>query len=101
MTAPIKLSESQRRALGIIKEFPSVGPRDFARMMWPDSPGWKSSSGHGAHTRRGGGMWLAGGAYLGRLRAAGLIVTSYYYGHRRHPAHSLTLLAKELLKTQP
>lgn len=67
------------RALQILKEKEVKTSRDFAELMWPDSPCWQKvyNIGHGA--TRGVGMWLAGGSLLGKLHHAGFI-SSFYSG---------------------
>lgn len=94
-----KLTTSQRKALGIIDMNPSILPREFAKKMWPNSEGWRMHSGHGSHTRRGGGMALAGGNYLGKLRKLDLIYEDYRpsIGDSFRRVHRLTSLGKELL----
>jgi hypothetical protein len=61
-------------ALHIIATHTITAPKQFARFMWPDSDGWRSSTGHGrSGSIKGGGMSMAGGSYLGKLRRRGLI----------------------------
>jgi len=69
----MKLSAKTLAALQIIRAHPGIQPREFARLMWPDSDGFRRSSRCGRGSSRGGGMNLAGGGYLGRLRRCGLI----------------------------
>ena len=49
-------------------------PRQFAKLMWPNSDGWHRvhKLGHGAS--KGAAMPLAAGGYLGKLRRDGLIL---------------------------
>jgi hypothetical protein len=66
------LTDSQAKALRILAEGP-IRPREFAKVMWPDSPAWKRTAKcgpNGAHY--GGGMYTAAGGYLGRLYRDGL-----------------------------
>lgn len=70
----MKLTKQQVRAVRILcrAENP-VKPKAFARAMWPDAEGWQSYAKCGAKgVSRGGGMVLAAGGYLGRLRVAGI-----------------------------
>lgn len=67
------LSASQRRALEILKYNMIEAPAQFARLMWPDSPAWKNHTKKGRGTTRGGGMAVAAGCYLGKLRRAGYV----------------------------
>ena len=69
-----KLTDFRRRALEIIRDNPGIWPARFAELAWPDSEGWRRQrkcGNHGAH--RGGGMYVAAGQYLGKLRREGLI----------------------------
>lgn len=62
------------KALAIIDEHGPIKPREFARFMWPDSPGWQRASPCGPKgTTHGGGMWKAGGSYMWKLYRAGLV----------------------------
>lgn len=84
-----KLTPSQFRALKIIRDNRIEMPRQFARLMWPDSDGWDRYTKCGPYgVTRGGGMSIAGGGYLGKLCSGGLI----NYRNR------LTLLGRETLK---
>lgn len=61
---------------------PGVRPREFARAVWPDAPGWKVSvrtGPNGSHAGRQ--LYTAGGAWLARLAKAGLVRQSF---HNRH-----------------
>lgn len=71
------LTESQAKALNILKDHGPLSPRQFARLMWPDSPGWCRVSKCGPYgSTRGGGMNLAGGGYLGKLHRKGWVEPS-------------------------
>ena len=70
------ITESQRKALEIIKHHPGIAPREFAAFMWPDSDGHRRHTKCGHGVTRGGGMNLAGGGYLGKLTRKGLIYRS-------------------------
>jgi len=72
--SPTSITPTVRRALAILDRHEPLLPNQFARLMWPDAPGWRR------HTRcgrkgvtPGGGMVLAAGGYLGRLCQAGLV----------------------------
>lgn len=80
---PMKPSPAVIKALHIVKDNYDIRPREFAKKMWPDSPGWQRSSRSGeSGSHRGGGMYLAGGAYLGKLYNAGLLYVNFHqYGH--------------------
>lgn len=76
------LTASQRRALAIIRDHgDAIGyPKQFAKLMWPDSEGWQTHARMGRGTHRGAGMYGAAGAYLGRLKKSGLIGSAYRGG---------------------
>ena len=83
----MKLTYSQYQALRILRDQGGDGtilPREFAQAMWPDSPGWQRICKAGNYgVTVGGGMNLAGGAYLGRLRQKGWTIwVSAYRGHK-------------------
>ena len=74
---PRKLTESQRRALSILAG-EAMAPREFAQAMWPESLGHNRMTNCGQKSvTRGGGMNLAGGGYLGKLRKGGLVRPSH------------------------
>lgn len=52
-----------------------ISPREFAQLMWPDSPGWQRSHRCGYGASRGAMMPKVGGGFLGRLYHRGLITT--------------------------
>ncbi len=63
------MTELQQRALMIVAEHGPIKPREFARFMWPDSEAWSHHTKCGNHgVTTGGGMNMAGGMYLGKLR---------------------------------
>lgn len=63
-----ELTKAQHKALTILAEAEDITPRQFAREMWPDSPGWKRSHKCGPYgASRGAMMPMAGGGYLGKL----------------------------------
>ena len=69
-----KVTNPQNRALQILSENRIERPGQFARLMWPDAEGWARTTKCGAYgVCRGGGMRMAAGGYLGRLRKAGLV----------------------------
>ncbi len=100
---PTPLTPSLQRALAILARHEPLLPNEFARLMWPDAPGWRH------HTRcgrkgvtPGGGMVLAAAGYLGRLSKAGRIERQYargindrlcYAGYRLTPARRAALQA--------
>jgi hypothetical protein len=91
------MSPARLRALRIIADEPGIRPREFAKKMWPDSDGWKrhSRSGpKGAH--RGGGMYLTGGAFLGRLNNDGLTYHTNTYQY--DTGHALTTAGERALE---
>jgi len=55
-----------------------LSPRAFAKLMWPDSPGWRRSARCGPNgVSRGGGMNLAAGGLLGKLAKQGLATLNF------------------------
>lgn len=68
------MTPAQRRALELLEAHEDRGltPAEFARRMWPDSPAWQRPGKCGQGTSRGTGIRQAGGAFLARLRKAGL-----------------------------
>lgn len=70
----MKLTAGQARALQVIGAESVIRPREFAKLMWPESAGWRRSSRCGPNgVHRGGGMCLAAGGYLGKLAQLGLV----------------------------
>lgn len=71
------LTEEQEKALRIFFDwkqkntFGTMTAKEFARRMWPDSPGWLKVSNTGNGACRGKGMWLRAGVFLGKLTASG------------------------------
>jgi hypothetical protein len=69
-----RLTDTTVRALRLLRDVRIDSARQFARLMWPDADGWTTHTKCGAYgTTHGGGMNLAGGAYLGRLKSRGLV----------------------------
>lgn len=76
-------SEKTQQALKVIRDRNIESPRQFARLMWPDSDGWHVGVRSGGGTVRGRQMFTAGGAYLARLVKAGLVYVVHRSGSRR------------------
>jgi hypothetical protein len=77
----------RRRALTILRDHGPLAPLAFAELMWPDAPAWNTSTKAGKYgSTTGGGIIRAGGAYLAKLRKAGLV--QHYPGDDRQ--HVLT-----------
>jgi hypothetical protein len=84
-----KLSAFRRRALEVIAANPGITPSEFAYHMWPGSDGWRHHTKCGPKgVTRGGGMRLAGGAHIGKLRTAGLV--TWHYDHFRRGGWRIT-----------
>lgn len=67
-------TDAQIRALTIISSNEIERPAHFARLMWPNAEAWCRPAKCGNHgVSKGGGMRMAGGGYIGKLRKAGLI----------------------------
>jgi len=89
------LTDAQVKALAIIRDHGPLRPREFARLMWPDSDGWRRHSRSGPNgSCKGGGMHLAGGAYLAKLNHLGLV----YFHIRNRNGYSLSTLGKVSLE---
>jgi len=73
MTRGSDLTPKQKRALEIIRKNPGIRPREFAKLMWPDSPRWRNMAKCGYGVHQGGGMYLAAGGFMGKLNKLGLI----------------------------
>jgi hypothetical protein len=70
------MSESLKKALHVINTIEVTHAGQFAYLMWPDSPAWKSLGRCGPNgSAPGVGIKLAGGAYLGKLQKRGLAVS--------------------------
>ena len=65
------LTPTQRHALEILRDHAPLSPSVFARWMWPKAEAWSHHTKCGHGTSHGGGMNLAGGGYLGKLRKRG------------------------------
>jgi hypothetical protein len=81
-------------ALKIIEKNEIHMPKEFARLMWPNSDAWRrvQNVGHGATA--GAGIVYSAGGFLGKLRNQGLIAGGYGYHY------FLTEKGKELLIVQ-
>jgi hypothetical protein len=88
------------RALRIIRDHEITMPKQFAKLMWPDSDGWETHVKCGPHgSHRGGGMYLAAGGYLGKLEQRGLIKCHVAWGYTtRFRSFELTTAGKEALE---
>jgi len=96
---PSPLTESQIKALTIIRDMRPISSGLFAELMWPDSTMHRKHSKSGRGTQIGKAAWLAGGSYLGRLRKNGLVVVRYTWERPAgKPVASLTRRAHILLR---
>lgn len=68
------------KALWIIAHKNVEMPSQFAMLMWPDAEAWSRHTKCGYGTTRGGGIKMAGGAYLGKLWKRGLIRQAGIHG---------------------
>lgn len=70
------LTPAQQRGLDILKENEPLAPREFAMLMWPDSPAWqKRTRGQRGANRAGamaGTMPMNGARLLWKLFDLGL-----------------------------
>lgn len=64
------LTPAQQRGLEILREHGPLAPREFAMLMWPDSPAWqKRTRGRDNHPGAiGGTMPMNGARLLWKLR---------------------------------
>ena len=96
MTRPVRPTPSVLKALRVVADNPGIRPREFAKAMWPDSPGWERSARSGPNgSHQGGGMYPAGGAFLGRLALAGL--TRRTHSHEYDTGHAITPAGQAML----
>lgn len=79
-----KLTPVAVRALQIIRDNRPGAPKEFGRLMWPDAPAWTVHTKCGPYgVTRGGGITMASGAFLGKLKKRGLI-TYRHVGRARY-----------------
>ena len=77
------MTKAAARALVILKEHGPQRAREFAKLMWPDSPGWDRWASCSRHTIKGAHMWLKGGQYLSHLYQKGWV--RQYWRDRNDP----------------
>lgn len=70
----IKITTKTLRALEVIRDHNITMPSQFARLLWPNAPGWKVAVRTGRGSSRGRQMKSAGGVYLARLVKRDLIM---------------------------
>lgn len=65
---PTVLNERQARALLIVRDHGPIRAGEFAKMYFPDHPGWAKAidAGYG-NMRVGGGMAICAGGFLAKL----------------------------------
>lgn len=99
----VMLTVSERRGLEVVRDNPRIRPGRFARKMWPDSPCWDQHYPVRGGVVMGGGMFRAGGSYLGRLRAKGLLIRSDRHGAFEYEVsyRGSLELAQAVVKDQP
>lgn len=98
------LSPKARQALQIVRDHGPIQPREFARKMWPSSEGWKRHHNCGPNgSHQGGGMYLTGGSYLGKLRRKGWVQREWdTVGGRIHErGYILTPAGEQALAAAP
>lgn len=97
------LTPSQEKALAILAAHGPIRPREFAKKMWPNSEGWQHVVGCGPNgSHRGGGMYQAGGSYLGKLCRQGWARLQYHahlldQGRIWREGYTLTPAGREVL----
>jgi len=96
----MKLTEPQKRALRILRDHGPLRPREFARLMWPDSPGWNRLHNCGPYGASYGTMMpMCGGAYLAKLTYRNWAKPKWGWSLREvvhYSGHVLTPLGREL-----
>ena len=90
---------SFQKALEIIRDNEIHSPRQFAKLMWADSDGWKRIHKCGNGASFGAMMPMAGGGLLGKLRARGLIRTPWIDDWNDY--YRLTEEGRQCLKSHP
>lgn len=75
----INLTDTQYKALKAIEKHPGIRAAGIAKVLWPDSSMHTKVSSQGNGACRGKVAWLAGGSYVGKLKAKGLV--------RRYPVY--------------
>ena len=91
----MKITPSTRKALAILQDHGALRPREFAQWMWPGSPKWQVHYKCGANGSHAGmAMYQAGGAYLGKLRKAGLVADGWW-----PQPYRITERGKQVLET--
>lgn len=88
-----EISEKVFQALTILRKAGNAGlmPKEFAAEMWPESDGWTRQAKCGQKgSHRGGGMYMAAGGFLGRLRKRGLVEAVW----KRNRPRTYSLTAK-------
>lgn len=98
----MNLTPPQKRALRILYEHGPLWPREFAKLMWPESLGWHRNHRCGRGTSAGAMMAMVGGGYLAKLYYRGWVKKEW---HRRWLAdrprlagHILTAKGREIAK---
>lgn len=101
------MTDTQRRALTILRNQGPILASRFSELMWPDSLAHNRVHNCGPNgATRGRMIWMSGGAYLGKLRklgwargvrqrgaASGLLGLPRFYDYR----HEITQAGKEAL----
>lgn len=97
-----KLTQPQKRALRILRDHGPLRPREFAGLMWPDSPGWNRLHNCGPYGAAYGTMMpMCGGGYLAKLKYRGWVEESWrrsWDGQIRSKGYILTPKGRELAK---
>jgi hypothetical protein len=62
-----ELTDKEKKAVLLLSSRP-MRAKQFARLFWPDSECWQNHTNCGRGVTRGGGMVIAAGGYLGKLK---------------------------------
>ena len=84
----VEMTLAQIKALTLIRDIEIESPKQFARLMWPDSVSWTKYSNSGG---RGTGIRRAGGVFLSRLEKQGFVWRGPY-------CYRLTTVGKQALE---
>lgn len=90
------MTDRQREALTILREFPGIRATAFAGKFWPDNDMHTRSKNGGNGNQRGKGAWLAAGSYIARLSKKGWV--GHHFGTG---GYMLTEKGKKELQANP
>jgi hypothetical protein len=89
------MTPAVQKALSILCKHRTLTPTEFARLMWPRSPSWRSSSRVGRGVALGTAIKQCGGRMLNQLCRAGF-ANQQQGGHYTITAQGLRALTDDL-----